>query len=501
MRKLHPATIIVAIIPALKEAVRAALPVILGSFASGRGAGGDWVAIAIGGLTGFFAIGTYWTTRFDIEPEHVVHRTGWIFRKDRRIPLDRIQNVNIRQNVLERLFNVATIDVETALGKGRDLKLSVLKLADAERFREELIGAAQVDPTVQSLPDEPLVRLTTHDLIIGAVTEVHLQQMIVLFFTFVGPGVAPLMKLAERFGGTASVAVYVGIVLLAIVGAWLWGVVSYLLKYGNFNVRLVDQIFRISYGLVNRAQLAIRPERIEYLQLTTTIFQRSLDRASFFAGTASTFGEAGVLAPIALFVKRHVAYRSASDVLPGLDIEWLKWRPFSSIFYRAAIIKWLVFLGIVAFVAALIGTLWAGIVVGALTVLGACRLSTLLLARPENSYAISDDALVVRMGYLHQNTFAMPIVRIENLQITQSWFWRRSGTVHVVAQAMKHRIHMPAMPETDVDELAAKWHAAILEQAALKKQLSSPSSVDVVSLDQAEWSAPASQDLDQPLQA
>src|SRR5690349_14769343 len=103
---------IVAFLPKLAEAIRSLLPFFVISFlGGGHGDRTELFASLIGILGGFGAIGAYVTTRFEVADGQIVYRTGWVFRRDRRIPLVQIQNVNLRQGLLERLLKVVTLEV------------------------------------------------------------------------------------------------------------------------------------------------------------------------------------------------------------------------------------------------------------------------------------------------------------------------------------------------------------------------------------------------------
>lgn len=459
----------VAILPRLKEAIRLALPVIAGSLFSRHRFDMDWTASLIGILTGLFAIGAYWTTRFDIHEGHVSHRTGWIFRKDRRIPLEQIQNVNLRQTFLERVLGVATVDVETARGHGHDLKLSVMGWKDAERFRDELLTEAHL---VGAAPPtaEPLVRLSRHDLMFGALTESHLAPMFVFLFTFGGPVLGVAESYASSLPFLGWMAVFCGALALAFVGSWLWGAGSYVLKYGDFTVTSQEHIFRISYGLLNKVQMAVRPSRIEYLRISKTLPQRWLDRASFHVGTAASFGEAGLVAPVALYVPLEVAYRSAADVIPGLDLHTIQWRPFHPNFYGRAAGRTATLLIVLWVIARMVGSIgdpglgvltWS--IYGFFAAMIAWRLITLFLSRPENAFAVTDEALVVRQGWYTQRITAMPIWRMENVAVTQPAWWRRRGAAQISVQGMKHRVSVGAAPVDAIEDLLARWRTKIAE--------------------------------------
>ena len=472
MRRLHPATIVVSVLPKLKEAIQAAIPLLIASVASGQSLGHsqEWIGLFIGGFTGLFALGTYFTTRFDVEADHITHQTGWIFRKDRRIPLVQIQNVNLRQNLLERLLGVATVDVETAMGRGRDLKLSVLKLGDAERLREELLEAVHLEtPGAPKLEEKPVISLNSHDLLFGAFTENHIGQVLTAMFLLFGPMIGAVTRLSKGLPSSVEGAIITATLVLLVVVSWLWGAASYYLKYGGFEVHRNEKIFKISYGLLNKAQLVVRPSRIELLQIKATLPQRWLRRAAFMVGTASSFGEVGVLAPVALFVERHRAYASAGEVIAGLDIDSLRWQRFSPVYYRAVAVRVLIAL------VSLLGLAWVvaraaddlGSVVAAWMIFGLIAglilLSTLciFLSIAENSYAITGDVLVVRKGYITQSISVMPIQRMENVSITQPFWWKRYGAVTLGVQAMRNRLHVPALPASVTDELLITWREMI----------------------------------------
>jgi putative membrane protein len=489
VRKLHPATVIVALIPALKEAVRTSLPLLIGAFISGHQGGGDWVAGLIAFLTASIAVGAYWTTRFEIAADQIIHRTGWIFRKERRIPLQQIQNINIRQNVLERMLKVATVDVETAMGHGRDLKLSVLGFDEAERIREELLGAAHIAPLGSNSVDLPIARLTNHDLFLGAVTENHLLQVITALFTVGGPGIGLIMRFASKLPPAVQPLAFCLAMALLLVGGWIWGAGTYFLKYGGFVVHKSETTFRISYGLLNKVQLAIRPKRIEFVHITVTLIQRWMSRASLYVGTAASFGEAGVYAPVGLFVEREVAYAGAQEVIPGLELHRLEWKPFHPVFYRARAIRTLSFIAgilslgyLVSQVAGLGAALPVWLALYLLVGILLLQLAALFLAMAENGYAITDSAFVVRRGYYHQSISAMPILRMETMWMTKPFWWQRYHAANLTIQAMKQKIAVGAIAESDIDLLMARWKEltdsqqskAIYEIAPLEANLTPP---------------------------
>jgi putative membrane protein len=485
MRRLHPATILVCLFPRLREVLQAAVPIIIGSFASGRGDQFDLILTGIGLFGGVFAISTYWTTRFEIEPDHVVWHSGLIFRRDRRIPLEHVHNVNLHQNVLERMLKVASVEVETAAGTGPELKLRVLALPEAERFREELLGAARLERSEagelgaagERKIEEPLVRLTNRELLLGATSENHWLNL----FLMAAPGGSLISVLLhkgafnEAFSAMPRWAMFVisaGAFAAFLLAGWVWGAIGYILKYGGFIVRRDGASYRISYGLLAKVQMAIRPSRIEYVCLTTTLPQRWIARTALFAGTAGSFGEAGTLAPMGLMLPRHVAFESVSDVVPGVEVAKLPWRAFHPVFYRATVVRslvmFLIWAGIATFgwtaAQAPLGAM-IGVGMGLVALFPLVRLAMIFLSRAETSFAITDDVVAVRRGYYHQKIEVVPIDRLEFISTSQPLWWKGRQATSLCVQGMKHVIRIEGLPESAVEELRGIWGRRILARA------------------------------------
>ena len=54
------------------------------------------------------------TSHFVVTSERVIHRSGWISKHQRDIPLDRIQNVSFTQSVFERIIGAGDLQLESA---------------------------------------------------------------------------------------------------------------------------------------------------------------------------------------------------------------------------------------------------------------------------------------------------------------------------------------------------------------------------------------------------
>ena len=93
-----------------------------------------WLAVAIVPAV-LYQVFRYLTLTYRFAETEVVVRHGMIFRQERHIPYDRIDNVGLVQGPLHRLVGVAKVRLETAGSSQPEAVLDVLSLAAVEHLR------------------------------------------------------------------------------------------------------------------------------------------------------------------------------------------------------------------------------------------------------------------------------------------------------------------------------------------------------------------------------
>jgi putative membrane protein len=467
MNRLHPATMVVAFLPKLYDAFRQVLPFIALSFFSGKGDRSELFIAAIGILGGFGAISAYLTTRYGIEESTLVYRSGWLFKRDRRIPFDKIQNLNVRQGLLERLFKVVTLEVETAAGSGAEMKLQVVTEGAAELLRKEL-SIQMATPTATTVPsDDAIYRLSRQDLLFGAMTEN--QGGVVIFGIFGTIGGAALVQVISQIEhiwqyvpGWLAWAGAVAIIGAVWFAGWVYGGFQYWLKYGGFTVRAEQGMYRISHGILTKFQYTVRLHRVEIATVSSSVWQRLVGRCAVHVGTAGTFGESGTMAPVAMMVPVSDSRDVLRRVLPDFDESTLEWKPYPGYYLWVAIFRSLIGLSVLGCLVAFV--FWATrhtrtfhmasewqVGVAVLAVLWSV-LSNCLNFR-KMAYAISPAYIGTRSGFFRKSTQFMPVSRIDAVGTTEPAWWRKRGVTKAVANAMVHRIGFGMLLESDADRL------------------------------------------------
>ena len=78
----------------------------------------------------------YYRFSYRLTEKQMIIQSGVFNRKNRSIPIERVQNVQIEQNLLARVANIAKVKIETAGSTGTEGVLEYVSLREAHRIRQ-----------------------------------------------------------------------------------------------------------------------------------------------------------------------------------------------------------------------------------------------------------------------------------------------------------------------------------------------------------------------------
>ncbi|SDR41796.1 PH domain-containing protein [Natronobacterium texcoconense] len=97
------------------------------------------IAAPIGFLLGAaYGVAYYYRFGYEITSDTADVSSGVFARRSREIPYGRIQNVDIRQSVFQRLLGLATVSIETAGGGNTEATLNFVSEDEANRLQSEI---------------------------------------------------------------------------------------------------------------------------------------------------------------------------------------------------------------------------------------------------------------------------------------------------------------------------------------------------------------------------
>ena len=446
-RRLHPAAIGVYTLRTLREAAFPLLVIfVLGVLGRGldadallRGAIfagiGTAVSVVVGSLR--WAATTWWVT-----PDGIHQRRGLIGRSETDIPLARIQSLDLEQGLVQRLFGVHSVNVQTAGGgSGGEIVLEALGDADIAALRQMIAAPAPAPAEV------PETRLSPRMLLLAALTAGQLGVILPVLAgasqlfddVFGEPNSDTVRLLPDTVLGWA-----LALAALLVV-AWLLSVAGAVVAFAGFTLARDGDRLRIRRGLVERREATVPVARVRAVEVVEGLLRRPFGLATLrmeVIGHADEPSAAKTLFPL---VRRGDARAFLERVLPELadDLDRLArppvraLRPYvlppAALALAAAAAAW-------AFTPA--GP-WALPVVAVAAAYGAMRYH-------DAGWRLEGGRLVVRSARLARRTVLAPAHRRESHTFEQTRLQRRAGLADVLVPfgsdtvARAHHLEAPA---------------------------------------------------------
>jgi putative membrane protein len=487
-RRLHPLSFLFALQTAAKQFL---LPIIVALFAArGRDVWELSAAIVLLPLA-VNALGRALSFRYRFEDTELIIRSGFIFRRVRHIPYDRIQNVDAVRNVLHRLLGVMEVRVETGGGTEAEAVLRVVDRDAMDEIRARVFAqrtrvAEPAGTTAASAP-APSVLLTMAPLEVFLFGLIHGRGTIVagalsgLLWEFglvdpaaraffgedtTGRGVIRRLALGV-FDGAApplqqlflSVAALFLLLVMFRIASALWTSVTY---YGFMVTRSGDDL-RCEYGLLTRVASTIPVRRIQKVTVREGPWHRLGRRVSVGVQTAGGKVEGGNestrswLAPLA---HRSALAGLLSGILPEATAD-VNWQPVHPRGVRREFAGSMVFvLPASAVLASAVGP-WALVPFAILTVWAYVHARRSVAAL---GWAVSSETVQFASGWLWQTRLAAPLAKIQVVSRHESPFDRRHGMASVFADTAgraqgEYAIRIPYLAAPIAHELAGRLAA------------------------------------------
>ncbi len=450
----------------------------------------------------------YFSYRYRFGEDELMVREGLLRRNERRVPYDRIQNLDLVQNPLHRVFKVAEVRLETASGSQAEAVMRVLSMEAVEELRTVIndrstdsaaIAAETSDSTALGAPERArgrlLLRLPLAEIVrlglvsnrgmvvIAAFVGFFFQQADMLDWDDLAPRFAQWVtdRLPESLDPSSLeptrvetswlpwlvMALLGGLVALGLLYALSIGLA--ILRFYDFTLRLVGDQLRSEFGLLTRAAATTPRRRIQRLRIRSGVVERLLDRAAIRVDTAggSSAGSSGDpfsdasdgglqrskqwLAPI---LPRAEVNHLIEQALPDVRPEPLRWEPIAQRAWKREFRQGLLVLSVVILPAALF-TLWA--LLGVLLVPVLAYLSRRTVA--SIAWGLDANALHVRSGWLRHRRGIVRLSKVQSVLIRRSPFDRRHRMaalrVDTAGSGSEYAVHLPYLEEDTAQRLAA----------------------------------------------
>lgn len=447
--RLHPAAILLG---PLREVRGLILLVVTGAFA-------PVLAAAAVGMAAVASVARWLRFRWQVVEGALVIDQGLLERRQRVIPLERIQTVELVRPVGHRLLGVVQMRIETIGGSRTEGRLEALAPTVAERLRAVLLG--QAARGTRSDDQDVMVRLAPRTLVLAGLTGGRVGVVAVLFGAaseLFGDWFEQLTDLPARLGVQGTIV----LLALAALAAFLISVAATAVTYWGFMLVRGDGTLLVRRGLLEQRIDTIPVRRIQAVSVEENAVRRLLGLAAVKVEVAGRPGaeaqQTGVLLPLgqrgeALALVGRIL---GSEGLGAVSLEPMPARARTRRIMRAALV-------------ALVATVVSVLVAGAVGLLALALLVPLvtwaLAAYRALGHAEHEDVIIARSGALLRRTAFVPITRLVSLELSASPLQRRARLATLALQiAGSNAANDPRLHDLD-DQLAQRLLLQLSEEA------------------------------------
>ncbi|RZK82240.1 MAG: hypothetical protein EOO92_02480 [Pedobacter sp.] len=301
-RRQSATGIIVMFANSLQQIVRnLAIPVIVLIFKAGVG----FLAYIILGLVvltiliGVFAYFQYkaFTYYLDEEQEKFVINEGVFVKTNLTIHLDKIQQVNINQSLLQRIIGIYTLQIDTAGSDKKEGSIKAIDKQSAEELKRRLLdGSADASfeknssaELVENVSERsiPFLKLSPLTLLkIGATS--NYGQTIALVVAFLAAGIQSLKDINEIFDvdreqvgaaiqqGATFVSICI-LIVMVLIFLLIINIIRTFIKYFDFEVLKQKDSLVVNSGLFAKKNTFLNAHRVQISIYTQNFFQRKMN--------------------------------------------------------------------------------------------------------------------------------------------------------------------------------------------------------------------------------
>ena len=393
---------------------------------------------------------------FHLEADQLHVRKGVLVRDKVNIPLDRIQAVHVEQNLLQRLFKVCGLKIDTAGSAGSELTIHALPWDDAHALRGRLLQSTQdeeVEPSeAQQASDtsEPnlVVGLDTPTLLKVGLSQNHLSKIgfaIGGLLTFQGIAWEVVSELWQRVPSLyrtvllflSPLILVLSPVVIAAVSV-LISVATSVVKHWKLRVWVeadedpAKRALHLTQGLLNRQSMQVPLHKVQWVMWENTWIRRQFGFDTLHIRQASAGGGGPTVGGLKLTIP-------AVDGGPTREFEGLmfhSWperdlvtlRPMPYAFWMRWFKRVLLWAPL---------ALAAGIALGwpaGMVALGGCAVWTGFWTRAwhRGTWATTDGRHVsVHRGWLFRRRVMVDWTKLQAVQFTQNRIQARRGVAHL----------------------------------------------------------------------
>lgn len=250
-------------------------------------------------LIGILAYLRFLNFTFYIDEEHdeFIVNDGIINKTKTTIQLNKIQQVNIHQTLIQRLIGVYAVSVDTAGSDKKEGNIKAISHALALALKAKLLdnenkvvasdSIVDAKPVISSPENHPFLKISLSSLFKVGITSNYVKSVgliLTFFFTImenlrnIGKDeVFDEDKIGKIIDSYPVIYAILFFILLTFTIVFLINIVRTVIKYYDYSITKQKGSLLLSYGLINTDSTIVKPEKVQIVSITRNYFQKKLD--------------------------------------------------------------------------------------------------------------------------------------------------------------------------------------------------------------------------------
>lgn len=422
-----------------------------------------YVYLGIGVLLLFLLIRAfliYKNFQFKISDNHFILKRGILKKTNTSISFDKIQNINFKQNIVQQIINVYEVSLETAGSTKTEIAIKAMSFQKASALKEAILSNKTNDEVLKETAQKPLLKIGVLELFKVSLTENHLQNLF-LFFALLLGFFNQIQQITDGLGKTESLDGFIEentnafsasiffVLLSALtltVIALLTSFVRVFLIHFNLTAYLKKDAFEINQGLFTKKSIVLKKQKVQNITISTNPLKKLIG-ISFITFKQAVSGKLNVKKKDKLIrivgCKKHQIETIKANLFHFSDVEKGDKKHPDNYFKRRIFIFTFLFLTIIYlglyFIFPHFEIFYSILLIVPIVV---------FLIRKKvkkRFYKISDDMLLVGKGLLETHLTYLEIFKVQNIEMKQTIFQKRSEVADIVLQTASGKIKIPCI--------------------------------------------------------
>lgn len=327
-RRQHPVAGLTQLLQVLKQNWITLLVL----FFLGTGSESSWAMYALVGFTGLGAVGgiiSWWRFTYQVIDGELQIKQGVFVRKQLYLSKERIQVIDISAGLVQRIFNLVSVEVKTAGSTSKEAKIDAITRSEAERIKHLLRSDEKVIPEDAAEPEQRVYRMGFKELFLAGLTSGNFG----ITLSIVGGAFSQIDQIIDEeqmmqffewlIPATASINFVFIVLLFVLIVSWIFSILGSLIKYYDFTLLVKKDELVIKRGLFEQKQLTVPFDRIQAIQIKEELLRQPLGYASIVLESAGYADDQHTLNSTTLFpfLKKSEVPNFIQEVIPEYVIE------------------------------------------------------------------------------------------------------------------------------------------------------------------------------------